>query len=197
MTLSLKNITKVFSDKTVFKDFSYDFSETGIYALVGDSGVGKTTLLRIISGLDTDFSGEVIGGGFENVSYAFQEYRLFKNLTALENAMLAYIDKRSCENTAKAMSLLKRLGFSEKEANLYPGELSGGMKVRVALARAILKKSSVLLLDEPTKELDPALCQTVYEIIKEEAKTRLVIIVTHNRDEIEFLNANKITLNAL
>ena len=80
MSLTLNDISKSYENKVIFKNFSYTFSDTGIYAVVGDSGVGKTTLLRIIAGLDTAYEGEILGGGVENVSFAFQEYRLFPNL---------------------------------------------------------------------------------------------------------------------
>lgn len=193
MNLSIKSIKKSFGEKKIFDGFSYEFSERGIYAICGESGVGKTTLLRIISGLDTEYSGTVVGGGFKNVSVAFQEYRLFPQLTALNNVIIPNGEGESISNTAK--ELLMNLGFSEEELKKRPHELSGGMKQRVSLARAILKDAPILLLDEPTKELDTALRNTVYDIIRKKSERRLVIIVTHQSEDIEVLGAVKIFLN--
>ncbi len=193
MNLSIKNLSKSFNDKKIFDNFSYEFKEKGIYAISGESGVGKTTLLRIISGLDVDYSGAIVGGGFKNVSVAFQEYRLFPTLTAIENVTVTTDTTDSASSDAEA--LLSRLGFSCEELKKIPSELSGGMKQRVSLARAFLKKTPILLLDEPTKELDASLRDTVYSIILEESERRLVIIVTHHGEDIEKLNAVKILLN--
>lgn len=188
MNLKLNILEKKFDDKVIFKDFSYKFDEKGVYLLFGKSGTGKTTLLRIIAGLDKKFKGTVEGAGAENVSFVFQEYRLFPNLTALNNVVLAISDGKDDKIKKKAMNLLLNLGFSESDLHLLPGELSGGMKQRVSFARALLKNAPILLLDEPTKELDSELRNKLYEIIKEEAKTRLVIMVSHNKEDIDFLS---------
>lgn len=195
MNLSINNLSKSFGKKQIFKDFSYEFSSTGIYLISGDSGIGKTTLLRMIAGLDKLFIGEISGGGIGNVSFAFQEYRLFPNLSAVENVMTA----ESTENEVaflKAKALLSELGFSDEDMKLFPRELSGGMKQRVSLARAFLKNSPILLLDEPTKELDEGLSKTVLDMIKREAERRLVIMVTHSKEDFVSLEASEIHLNA-
>lgn len=178
--LKIENLTKRFESKLVFRDFSAEFPDTGLYILVGESGIGKTTLLRIISGLECDFLGVVIGGGRENVSYAFQEHRLFPTLTALENVTVIRDEDGIASVESEARALLTRLGFSSEDMQLYPRELSGGMRQRVSLARAFLHESKILLLDEPTKELDAALADVVREMITEESKKRLVIAVSHN-----------------
>ena len=147
----------------------------GVYIVTGESGVGKTTFLRIIAGLDNEYSGSVIGGGMENISFMFQEYRLFPALNTVKNAALA-----SPDNLCEASEHLIRLGFKEADLKKKPRELSGGMKQRVAFVRALLKKSPILLLDEPTKELDQDTASIMLEIINEEAKKRLVIVVTHD-----------------
>ncbi len=186
MGLSIKNLYKAFGEKTIFSDFSYEFEDKGIYAIVGESGRGKTTLLRLIAGLDDKYKGEISGG---EVSVCFQEYRLFPALSAQEN-----VTEATGATDTEAENMLCRLGFSKEDVNRYPAELSGGMKQRVSLVRAFLKKSPILLLDEPTKELDDALKATLYSIIKEESKMRLVIFVSHNRADIEFLNPTVINL---
>ena len=193
MSLEIKNLTKRFGKKTIISEFSYHFSEKGLYILRGKSGIGKTTLLRIIAGLDKDYSGEIIEGGIGRISFAFQEYRLFPQLSALENVMIVSKDD-SDANKNIAMDLLSRLGFSFEEMSLLPSELSGGMKQRVSLARAFMKNAPVILLDEPTKELDAILCRQVCEMIKKIAEDKLVILVTHRDDDISLLDGELIDL---
>lgn len=187
--LRVDGITKSFGKNTIFRDFGYSFEREKIYVLRGPSGVGKTTLLRIIAGLDRDFSGTVIGGGIGNVSYVFQEHRLFPTLTALDNAA---ISSNAPEVRESARALLIELGFTEDELKLRPHELSGGMKQRVSIARALVDKAPVLLLDEVTKELDTDLAKKVLDLIKKEAEHKTVIMVTHNPDEAELLGATEI-----
>ena len=194
MQLTLINVTKSFDNKAILENFSYDFSGTGIFALLGESGSGKTTLLRMIAGLDSDYNGEIQGGGIKNVSFAFQEYRLFPELTALENAVIANGDKDDAELSAKARKMLLTLGFDEADLKLFPRELSGGMKQRVSLTRAFLRNTPILLLDEPTKELDENIRKTLYEIIRAESEKRLVIIVSHQSEDLEELGAVKIEI---
>jgi NitT/TauT family transport system ATP-binding protein len=195
MSLILTAIKKSFDKKIIFDNFSYEFSDTGIYAIVGESGIGKTTLLRMIAGLDNRYKGNIEGGGFENVSFAFQEYRLFPNLTALENVVFALSDKRDERILLESKQMLSFLGFSDEDTNLYPSELSGGMKQRVSLARAFMKKSKIILLDEPTKELDDKLREKIYELILKESESKLIIIVSHFLDDVKRLNATLISLN--
>ncbi|MBO7304630.1 MAG: ABC transporter ATP-binding protein [Clostridia bacterium] len=184
--LEIKNLTKAFDEKVIFRNFSAELDEVGLYVLVGESGVGKTTLLRIISGLDNDFSGEILGIEDKSLSYAFQEHRLFPTLTALENVTVT----SEADVSQDGRFLLRRLGFTDDDMNLYPRELSGGMKQRVALARALLFTSDILLLDEPTKELDAIHASAVREIILEESKKRLVIMVSHNEHDMKISGAN-------
>lgn len=183
MALKLDNISKSFGNKSILDSFSYTFKNCGLYIISGESGVGKTTLLRIISNLDKDFSGTVENGGIENVSFMFQEYRLFPTLNALNNASIS--SKNGTYNDAEL--LLKRLGFSHEDMKKKPHQLSGGMKQRVTFARAVLMESPILLLDEPTKELDADTAKIITDVILEESAKRLVIAVTHDP---ELLQAN-------
>ena len=192
--LSIKKLSKSFGEKQIFKDFSLDLPDRGLFVICGDSGTGKTTLLRMICGLDKDFSGVIQGGGLKNCSVAFQEYRLFPQLSALDNLVFANYDKKDEKNTKEALEALLSLGFSSEDTALLPSELSGGMKQRTSLARAILRKSPLLLLDEPTKELDEENALKVLEMIKKEADSRLVLLITHNKSDAEFLNANIINI---
>ena len=175
MILKLDNLSKQYDGYDILSNLSYSLEGPGVYIVTGESGVGKTTFLRIIAGLDNEYSGSVIGGGMENISFMFQEYRLFPALNAVKNAALA-----SPDNLCEASEHLIRLGFKEADLKKKPRELSGGMKQRVAFVRALLKKSPILLLDEPTKELDQDTASIMLEIINEEAKKRLVIVVTHD-----------------
>ena len=188
MALKINSLSKSFGDKVIFESFSYDFPENGLYVINGVSGKGKTTLLRMIAGLDTEFDGEIIGGGIENTSFVFQEYRLFPTLSLLENVIIPNGDKKDTALKNKAIELLSSLGFSNEDMALKPQSLSGGMKQRVSFARAILRYKPILVLDEPTKELDEKLKEKLYGIICSEAERRLVLLVTHNKDELNGKN---------
>ena len=192
--LEIKNLSKSFDGKTLFGNFNLSFKDKGVYAIVGESGIGKTTLLRMIAGLDNEYTGEIVGGGTENVSFAFQEYRLFPWLSAIDNVIFAISDRKDEAVYKKAYDMLIALGFSENDMNLTPNELSGGMKQRVSIARAMLFDRPILLLDEPTKELDPGNSDIVRSLIIEESKRRLVILVTHRQDDVSLLNAEEILL---
>ena len=102
--------------------------------------------MRIIAGLDKDFSGEILGVGRENISFVFQEYRLFPTLSALQNITEILYEKPTDNEVVKAKEMLYSLGFSEAEIHLTPDKLSGGMKQRVSLARAFLKENAVLMV---------------------------------------------------
>ncbi len=176
MSITLTSISKSFSHRQIFLDFSYEFKDTGLYIIEGESGVGKTTLLRIIAGLDTDYVGGVIGAGVGKCSFMFQEYRLFPTISAFENVTLVGPNNNS-ENQAK--ELLFRLGLTDEDILLYPSQLSGGMKQRVSFARAVFSDKPIILLDEPTKELDSATADKMLEIISELSKKKCVIMVSH------------------
>ena len=188
MSLIIKNLTKMFDDKTIIDNLSYEFPDHGVVAITGESGIGKTTLLRIISGLEKNYDGEVLGSGFSNVSFAFQEYRLFSNLSALDNVIFAISDAKNEAVVQKAKDMLLSLGLKESDFDLFPGELSGGMKQRVSLARAFLKDAPTLLLDEPTKELDKENITLLTAVIQKISEVRLVVIVTHSLEDIECLS---------
>ena len=184
--LTLTSITKHFEDKCLFTELSFQFPTTGLFLLLGESGTGKTTLLRMIAGLDTDYSGTIDGGGKENVSMAFQEHRLLPSLSAIANVTEALRptghDKKSIE--AQAENALLSVGFPKTDFKTRPAALSGGMRQRVSLARAFAVKRPILLLDEPEKELDGQLRDLLYKTIEAEKKDRLVIVTTHTPDRL-------------
>ena len=179
--LEVKNLTKKFDDRLVLNDFNYSFDTSGIYLLRGKSGVGKTTLLRILSGLDKEYEGVITP--INSVSFSFQEHRLFPWLSALKNVEVSILDTAASDRIEEAAGMLTSLGFTAEDMHLRPSELSGGMQSRVSLARAFIKTTDLLLLDEPTKELDTALVQKVCELINSLSQDRLIIISTH--DDLE------------
>ena len=194
MSLKIIGLTKRFEEKLIFDGLSVEFSDSGLYAVTGESGIGKTTLLRIIAGLDRDYSGQVIGGGAGRVSMAFQEYRLFPEISALNNLVFAISDGKNEAVVEKCKNMLTSLGFSNADIQLLPSELSGGMKQRVSIARSLLFDAPILLLDEPTKELDRVNADKVLSLILEESRHRLVILVSHNEEELSSLNPIRISL---
>lgn len=192
--LELKNIVKKFSDKVIVNHLNLDVADGEILCIVGQSGGGKTTLLRCISGLEKIDEGSFIIDGKEFDPYknenndsvigvVFQDYNLFPHLTVLDNITLApqmALKQSKQEAQKEALKLLDGLALGDK-ADLYPYQLSGGQKQRVAIARALAMKPKILCYDEPTSALDPALTQTVKNIIldlKKEGMTQ--IIVTHD-----------------
>ena len=187
--LSLRHINKSFGEQQILTEFSYDFPKTGLFLLKGESGKGKTTLLRIIAGLDKDYTGDVTS---LPVSYLFQDKRLFPTLSAIENVTLVSAKKGADMQVVneRAEALLKQLQFTQQDMQKRPHELSGGMQQRVAIARAIAFDAPVLLLDEPTKELDQQNRDILLSLIEKEATTRLVILVTH--DEVENIPCKQI-----
>lgn len=192
--IELKKISKSFDDKQVIKDFDLVIPEGQTLAIGGPSGGGKTTMLRILAGLEKADSGEFYLDGtkfdpFELkteeqvVGVVFQDFQLFPHLSIFDNITLApkMVLKQSKEEyTKKAEELADSLGIRDLLGN-YPYQLSGGQKQRVAIARALAMNPRVLAYDEPTSALDPELRQQVERLIlslKEEGVTQ--IIVTHD-----------------
>lgn len=191
--LELRNISKKFGDKQILKDFNLIVPEKQVLAIVGPSGGGKTTLLRMLAGLETIDSGQVIYNGeildvaeLEKrnlLGFVFQDFQLFPHLSVLENLTLSpiytmNISKEEAEE--KAQGLLARLGLSG-HAKAYPYSLSGGQKQRVALARAMMINPEIIGYDEPTSALDPALRLEVEKLILQNREMGMTqIVVTHD-----------------
>ena len=191
--LELRNISKKFGDKQILKDFNLIVPEKQVLAIVGPSGGGKTTLLRMLAGLETIDSGQVIYNGetldvaeLEKrnlLGFVFQDFQLFPHLSVLENLTLSSIHTMNVskeEAEEKAQDLLARLGLSE-HAKAYPYSLSGGQKQRVALARAMMINPEIIGYDEPTSALDPALRLEVEKLILQNREMGMTqIVVTHD-----------------
>ena len=191
--LELRNINKAFGGKQILTNFSLSIPEKQILAIVGPSGGGKTTLLRMLAGLETIDSGEIYYNG-ESLAidelekrnllgFVFQDFQLFPHLSVLENLTLSPIktmnmDKEAAEK--KARGLLEQLGLAG-HVDAFPFSLSGGQKQRVALARAMMINPEIIGYDEPTSALDPELRLEVEKLIlqnKERGMTQ--IVVTHD-----------------
>ena len=191
--LELKNISKKFKDRQILENFNLTVEENKILAIVGPSGGGKTTLLRMLAGLEKIDSGEIIynGESLPNdelekrnlLGFVFQDFQLFPHLTVLENLVLSPIKTMNMsKNDAeeKALTLLDKLGL-DKQVNSYPISLSGGQKQRVALARAMMIDPKIIGYDQPTSALDPELRLEVEKLILKNRELGITqIVVTHD-----------------
>ena len=171
--MKFNNVSVSYGDKNVLSSFSAEFD--GLTCIFGPSGCGKTTLLRTAAGLIKPQSG-TIEGVPEKISFMFQEDRLFPWMSVLENvAVVMPSDKKHT-----AIEFLRKVEL-ENEADSLPDSLSGGMKRRVALARALAYDGDMLILDEPFKGLDYALIERLVPLIKE--LDIPVIVSTHSPEE--------------
>lgn len=188
MGIEFINISKSFNGKDILTNLSFSIPSTGVFGIFGPSGSGKTTLLRILCGLEVPDSGKLTGTDGLSFSVVFQEDRLLKSNTVLENVAIVS-DKET------AADILRKVGLGDYLSS-YPNELSGGMRRRVAIARALAYRGDVLILDEPLKGLETDLKDTIASYFMDYSKEKPVILVTH--DEIEKqLAGSSITLSAL
>ncbi len=183
-----ENVSKAFGDKTVLRGFSYEFGEGVRYVITGSSGVGKTTLLRLICGLLRPDEGRVEVAEGARVRAVFQEDRLLPWRTVLGNVKL----EDGAE--AEARELLSELGIAD-EADAYPAALSGGMSRRVAIARALCAKPDVLLLDEPFNGLDPDMKARTAALIFDKMHGKTVITVAHDAEAFAEYTDETLTLS--
>ena len=230
-----EHVHMAFGDKTIFSDLSLSFSSPGQYALLGPSGKGKTTLLRLIAGLERPISGNIHIPQNARICFCFQEDRLLPWKTVLENVLLAIPSSaepkgskgteacchqwrnQACgtselQRSSRMLQLLQfpdrpesplagrwgrapspdaldlakywinKVGLSGEE-NSYPASLSGGMKRRAALARALAYDAPILLMDEPFRALDEKTHQEMLALVREAAKDKLLILVTHDESD--------------
>ena len=200
--LKLTNVTKVYEmgDYTVraLRGVSLAFRESEFVSIIGASGCGKSTMLNIIGGLDRYTTGDLVIGNtstkdfkaeqwdaYRNatIGFVFQNYNLIQHLTVVENVELALSLSGVDKNTRRKMAVaaLERVGMGD-ELRKKPSQISGGQMQRVAIARALVNNPRIVLADEPTGALDSKLSVQVMELLKEVAKDRLVIMVTHNNE---------------
>jgi ABC-type multidrug transport system ATPase subunit len=207
VSIRIRNLSKSFSGKSVLENFSADLPAGSISALMAPSGSGKTTLLNLIAGLmpaddgsivfDTEESGNAHPVSFSagknddcrtvSFSAVFQEDRLLNEMTAESNVRLVNPSLSLCD-TIHAMA---DLGLRES-AQQSVRQLSGGMKRRVAILRAVLHDSDILLLDEPFQGLDEETRKTVISFLRTKAENRTVLLITHNKEDAEDCGAEQI-----
>lgn len=192
MKIEINNLCKSFSNKFVFNKFNLQLTSEKINCIVGESGGGKSTLLNILSGLIDADSGEIIGLEDGDVSYIFQEDRLVNWLTVKENMELFIYDYYEKEEVESKLKEIFKLLHIEDIENKYPEKLSGGMKQRVNIARALLKPSKIILMDEPFKSLDYKTKYSIMVELKEIFKNenKMIIFVTHDVDEAIYMDGN-------
>ncbi|EHA0994176.1 ABC transporter ATP-binding protein [Clostridium perfringens] len=191
MSIKLINIEKNFGNKKIYDKFSLTFEEGKINCILGKSGCGKSTLLNIIANLEEINSGEIIGVP-EKIAYVFQEDRLIEwnsIYTNMELPLLKFYTKD--EREEKIKSILREVELGDY-MNAYPKELSGGMRQRANIARALLYNGELLLMDEPFKSLDKSSKEDIIEIFKKNhlEKNNTVIMVTHDINEALNLGDN-------
>lgn len=202
--LQVKNFNMAFGENILFTNFEYDF-KPGIYVLSGPSGVGKSTLMRIIAGLEKRYKGDIIlngqklNGTTPLVHMMHQHYTSFPWLNLLKNTLMVYKGhkiKPTDADVEEAKAILRTLGLSEHLDKL-PSQISGGQDQRLSLASALINKwSPVIMYDEPTSALDNVNDELVVELIKEHQKKygTIEIIITHEEHVVKGLNATVLEL---
>lgn len=204
--LSARNITKKYSDFNALDNVSIEIQNGEFVGIMGSSGSGKTSLLNVLSTIDTVSSGEIYINGQnivelrdnkksnfrrDNLGFIFQEYFLLDSLTIQENIAvpLTLLKKTPREIEESIYTLARRFGI-EKQLSKYPNELSGGQKQRVAAARAIIKEPAILFADEPTGALDSNSARELLKKLKEvnEDLNTTILMVTHDAYSASYAN---------
>ena len=187
--LEIKNLNKCFNEKIVFSDFSLALASSNLYLLEGENGKGKTTLFRIISGIDIEYEGEIFFNNkkinYKDVFYYNIDFNLYDILTVKGNLKVI---------STNYLPLIRKLSLEyllDKKVN----ELSKGEKARIGIVKAILLNKPILLLDEPFSYLDLENSKIIFELIKEYSKDHLVILINHKYTELNNEIKNKINLD--
>ena len=192
MTVQLKNICKSYDNRQVLNNISMAIPAGKFTCIMGASGIGKTTLLKIILGIIKPDSGSIKASSAIKISTVFQEDRLLESETALRNVL--FVTSSSRANTARAEQLLKRAGL-EEFMHKKTATLSGGMKRRVCICRALIADYDLLILDEPYKGLDETTKENMIQLILDcVPKTAAALCVTHDTSEAIRLGGHVITL---
>jgi len=186
--ICVKGLCKSYNEKVVLSDLNYVFKEGSFTCIMGESGVGKTTLLGILMGIVSADFGSVSGLDGKKISAVFQENRLCENITAWLNVKLV-TGPDSTHSEKDIEHAFEIIGLEAKDKRTID-KYSGGMKRRVAILRALMADYDVLILDEPLKGLDAETYTKTAELIKSESKGKTVIFVTHDKREAELFDAD-------
>lgn len=187
MGISLKNVSFGYTDELLFQSFDISFAAGSTTLIMGPSGSGKTTLLNLMMGLAMPHCGEIMGVP-EKFSAVFQEDRLCEDFSAVRNLTIAGI---SAERAKNALAKLELSGFLDSPVR----EFSGGMKRRVAIARAVLANGGTVFMDEPFKGLDERMKAIAAAFIKENLCGRTLIAVSHDSKDAELLDGVIVDIN--
>jgi len=204
--IKVKELYKEFDNKVILEGININFKPKSITSILGKSGEGKTTLLRIIANLETYSSGQIEMDDLDKIGMVFQDNQLYPHMTILNNLVLpqkVVLGLSKIDSKKIALATLKKLGV-EDLSNNYPGSLSGGEQQRIAIARALVMEKNILMLDEPTSALDSSNTEKLIQLLlglKNEGKT--IIIITHDSnfaksvsDDIYILKNKKINLKS-
>lgn len=189
MKIQLRDLGKSYGALAVFSNFSHTFPDGRASCILGPSGRGKTTLLRLIAGLEAPDAGQIEGVEGVRIAMVFQEDRLLENLTAERNVLLTARPGFSRED---ARTLLSELGLDMRRAPVR--EFSGGMRRRVAIARALAADFDLLLLDEPFAGLDDEVRAQAISVILSRAQGETLLCATHGADDANLLGAQVLRL---
>jgi len=213
--IELKNVSKYYNNNGVvtlgLRNINLNFDKNEIVAIVGESGSGKSTLLNVICGVDSYEDGEILFDGYETsyfnqedmdtfrrtkVSFIYQNYNIIDSYTVLENVMFPLLINGYNKKDAKkrALELIEKVGLSHRIKNRGV-KLSGGEKQRCVIARALATDAPILACDEPTGNLDSKTGEDIIKLIKEVAEDKLVLIVTHNYEQVESIATRTITMS--
>lgn len=190
MSLAVRDLSKAFENLQVLQGVNLDFKDSGIYCLMGPSGTGKTTFLRILMGLEKADTGVIQGWDGKRFSAVFQEDRLCEAYTPLDNVMMAA--DRSVTREAARRELCRILPEESVSRPVYT--LSGGMKRRTAVCRALLAPYDILVMDEPFAGLDEDTRGQVLRYVREKTEGKLVILSTHMEEDAAVLGAETVRL---
>ena len=208
--LQFKNVSKEYHvGDTIIKandNLTFNINANEFCIIVGPSGSGKTTLLNLLGGMDGVSSGSIIVDKEDiskynekqltlfrrnSIGFVFQFYNLMANLTAIDNVEIA---SEICKNPLDSKEALKAVGLETRMKN-FPSQLSGGEQQRVSIARALAKDTPIIIADEPTGNLDSRSAKSIIKLLSEISKEKLVIIVTHNYEQVEDYVTRKIKMH--
>lgn len=208
--ITLKNINKTYGETVVLNDFNFDFSAGQFTCLLGASGSGKTTILRLIAGLEKPDSGEIIINGktankdgkqhvppgARKIGFVFQNLALWPHLTVYQNVAFGLEPHKNQDARQKALQMIEHFGVSD-QADKYPNQLSGGQQQLIAIARSLVVNPHIVLFDEPLASLDAKIKHKMRTVIKSLCREFAVTIiyVTHDHREAFFLADEIVVLN--